>query len=112
MGRPKNAVKVFNWVLRPDCPCGPEYGFFAIAVNGLCGNGMVLECLKAVGKMVGVGFVPDPELRMRVFRGLLREARIKEAQELNEGLGCIGSGGEGAQKVVALLDHMITNWEE
>lgn len=79
---------------------------------------MVLEALKVVRAMVAANVVPCGDLRKRVYRGMLWEARIREAMELNEAVGWLGNGDEndegdaGARKVLALLDHMIANWTE
>lgn len=106
-------MKVFSWMTRPDCPADPDCRFYAVAAAGFCRNGMLLESLKSVRLMVGLGFVPGADLRTRVYRALLRVAMIKEAQELSEAfLRCTGNGDEGTKKVVALLDNMIATWIE
>ena len=55
---------------------------------------------------------PAADLRSRVYRALLREARIGEAKELDAALRCVGDGGDGFGKVIDLLDRMIGNWVE
>lgn len=87
---------------------------YGILVNGLCMLGLVLEALKVLRDMVDVGFVPGNRLRKRVYRSLLREARVREAMELDKVLcGCFEDGnGEAIKKVIGLLDSMIGNWTE
>ncbi|KAH0770839.1 hypothetical protein KY290_014820 [Solanum tuberosum] len=105
-------LKIFHWVLRPDFPCPVDYGLCAILVNGFCKNGMVVEGLKVLRMMVVGNLKFGGEVRMWVYRSLLREARIKEAQELNEALKCVENGDKGNEEVVALLDSIISNWIE
>ncbi|KAH7544876.1 hypothetical protein FEM48_Zijuj01G0032400 [Ziziphus jujuba var. spinosa] len=113
-GKPKEALKLFNWIVRPGSPCVLDGKVCGILVNGFCRNRMVLEALKVVRAMVAANVFPGGDLKERIYRGLLWEARIREAMELYESLGCLGDGegGEGARKVLALLDHMIANWKE
>ena len=75
---------------------------------------MVFEALRVLREMVGVNLVPGRDLGKWVYRGLLREARIREAMELNEALGLVWdvSGDEAMKKVLGLLDHLIGNWTE
>ncbi|GMY35070.1 pentatricopeptide repeat-containing protein At3g22470, mitochondrial-like [Fagus crenata] len=102
--KPKEAFKVFNWMVRPGSPCVLDVKVCGILVNGFCRIGMVLEALKVLRQMFGKW----------VYRGLLREARIKEAMELNEALGLVWDvgGDEAMKKVLGLLDCMIGNWIE
>ncbi|XP_059285221.1 uncharacterized protein LOC132038586 [Lycium ferocissimum] len=108
----KKALKIFHWVSRPDFPCVVDYGFCAVLVNGFCKNDMVVEGLKVLRVMVFGNLKVGGEVRMLVYRSLLREARIKEAQELNEALKCVVNGDKGNEEVVALLDSIISNWIE
>jgi pentatricopeptide repeat protein len=105
---------VFNWMVRPGSPCVLDVKVCGILVNGFCRIGMVLEALKVLREMVGVNLVPEREFAKWVYRGLLREARIKEAMELNEALGLVWDvgGDEAMKKVLGLLDCMIGNWIE
>ncbi|XP_049385489.1 uncharacterized protein LOC125849447 [Solanum stenotomum] len=105
-------LKIFHWVSRPDFPCPVDYGLCAILVNGFCKNDMVVEGLKVLRMMVVGDLKVGGEVRMWVYRSLLREARIKEAQELNEALKCVENGEKGNEEVVALLDNIISNWIE
>ncbi|KAK6911337.1 Pentatricopeptide repeat [Dillenia turbinata] len=107
--KPKHANKVFDFWSKWGSPNSVVFGAM---VNGFCRLGLGLEALKVLRVMLNAGLVPGRDLRSRVYRILLREARIKEAKELNEGLGCVGGGDEGTKKVLALLDHVIENWTE
>ncbi|XP_038689070.1 pentatricopeptide repeat-containing protein At1g06580-like [Tripterygium wilfordii] len=113
-GRPMEALKVYNWMIRSGFPCKVEPVVFGVLVNGFCEKELLLEALKVLKDMTELGFAPNPKLRERVFRSLLREARIREAQQLNEGLrDCVeDGGGEGLKKVIVLLDQIIANWTE
>ncbi|KAF5472213.1 hypothetical protein F2P56_008950 [Juglans regia] len=110
--KPKEALKVFNWMVRPGSPCVLDEKVCGILVIGFCKNGMILEALKVLRAMVGVNLVP--ETGNWVYRGLLREARIEEALKLNEALGSIMDiGGDVAVKNVGkVLDHMISKWTD
>jgi pentatricopeptide repeat protein len=106
--KPKEALKVFNWMVRPGSPCMLDEKVCGILVYGFCKQGIVLEALKFLRAMVGVNLVPGRDLGTWVYRGLLREARIKEALELNEALGLVKDVGDAVvKKVLGLLDHMI-----
>lgn len=115
-GQPKKAVKIFQWVARPDFPGGAaaDMHLYALLVDGFCKNGMILESLRVLRVMAGENLVIEDEIRVCVYRGLLREARVREALELNAALGSctLGSDGgtSGSEKVMQLLDHMIANW--
>ncbi|PRQ30145.1 putative pentatricopeptide [Rosa chinensis] len=115
--RPREALKLFNWMVRPGSPVVLDERVCGVLVGGFCRNGMVLEALNVLRAMLGASIVPGCNLRKWVYRGLLREARIREALELNEALDCVGDSekgcvSEGFRKVLALLDHMIDKWTE
>ncbi|XP_059440109.1 pentatricopeptide repeat-containing protein At4g11690-like [Corylus avellana] len=112
--KPKEALKVFNWMVRPGSPCVLDEKVCGILVYGFCKQGMVLEALKVLRAMLGVNLVPGRDLGTWVYRGLLREARIKEALELNEALGLVKDvgGDEAVKKALGLLDHMIALWTD
>jgi hypothetical protein len=61
-----------------------------------------------------VNLVPGRELGTWVYRCLLREARIKEAMELNQALGLVKDvgGDEAVKKVLVLLNDMISIWTD
>ncbi|KAF4391409.1 hypothetical protein F8388_008020 [Cannabis sativa] len=105
-GKPKEALKVFNWMVRSGSPFKLEEKFCGILVDGFCRSGMVLEALKVLSAMVAADICPHGELRKVVYRGLLREARIRGAMELNKALYC---DCEGMKKALDLLDTMIEN---
>ncbi|KAJ6307813.1 hypothetical protein OIU76_017579 [Salix suchowensis] len=112
--RPKEALKVYNWMLRPGSPCKVEKIVYCVLVNGLCETGWVLEGMKVLKDMVSVGFLPVGRLKERVYRSLLREARVREAVELDKALcDCFEDvSGDGGKKVIDLLDSLIRNWSE
>ncbi|EEF34227.1 conserved hypothetical protein [Ricinus communis] len=111
--RPKEAFKVYQWMLRPGSPCRVEKIVFLALVNGFCEFGLVLEGLRILRDMVDVGFVPGVRLRRRVYRSLLMEARVREAVELDKAL-CFYANGDvdGVSKLRKLLDPVIRNWTE
>ncbi|GMH27713.1 hypothetical protein Nepgr_029556 [Nepenthes gracilis] len=110
--KPKEALKVFNWMLRPDSPSPPNPAVYGVLICGFCGNSMLFEGLKVLRQMISSNCALEMEVRMAVYRGLLREARIREAKELNEKLECIGDGvSDGAEKVLKLIDEIISKWE-
>lgn len=78
---------------------------------------MVLEGLRVLREMLvrERDCVPGMEVRVRAYRALLREARIKEAVELNKALlDCVGGadGSHGVENVLEILDRIISEWEE
>ncbi|KAF4350411.1 hypothetical protein F8388_004659 [Cannabis sativa] len=77
-GKPKEAIKVFNWMVRSGSPFKLVEKFCGILVDGFCRSGMVLKALKVLRAMVAADICPHGELRKVVYRGLLREARIRE----------------------------------
>lgn len=105
---------MYNWMLRPGSPCKVEKIVYCVLVNGLCETGWVLEGLKVLKDMVSVGFLPVGRLKERVYRSLLREARVREAVELDKALcDCFEDvSGDGGKKVFDLLDSLIRNWSE
>ncbi|KAJ4976876.1 hypothetical protein NE237_001982 [Protea cynaroides] len=88
----KEAMKIFSWMSRPDSPCNPDAMVYRIVIGGFCRNGKTLEALKVMRAMLGANTIPDTDLRTWVYRSLLREARIGEAQEWNQTLVSIGNG--------------------
>ena len=108
----KEALKVFNWMVRPDSPCVPNEKIYGILISGFCRNGFVFEALKVLRSMVGANMVPSCYLKEWVYRALLRKARIKEAMELNDALGYASADEEGLKRTSGLLDHMIANWTD
>ncbi|KAM1029988.1 hypothetical protein ACFX13_034621 [Malus domestica] len=98
--------------LRPSQPCPLPHTLRKTDPERHSRKGMVREGLKFQRAMLGANIMPGGGVRKWAYRGLLREARIKEAVELNEALGWVGLGAnddesEGVKKVLALLDHMI-----
>ncbi|XP_050234875.1 uncharacterized protein LOC126683089 [Mercurialis annua] len=111
--RVKEAFKVYQWMTRPGSPCKVEKIVFLGLVDGFCELGLVVDGLRVLRDMVGVGFVPGDGLRRRVFRKMLMEARVKEGLELDKALCfCANGGVDGIVKVRDLLDNIIGNWTE
>lgn len=112
----KKALKIFHWVSRPDFPGGlvRDSEFYSVLVHGFCNNDILLEGLRVLRVMVSENLVVGDDVRMFIYRGLLREARIRDAMELNETLCCVYASGAGdsetVKKVVDLLDCLIDNW--
>ncbi|XP_060965434.1 uncharacterized protein LOC133034374 [Cannabis sativa] len=77
-GKLKEAIKVFNWMVRSGSPFKLVEKFCGILVDGFCMSGMVLKALKVLRAMVAADICLHGELRKVVYRGLLREARIRE----------------------------------
>ncbi|GFP89437.1 pentatricopeptide repeat-containing protein at1g12775 mitochondrial [Phtheirospermum japonicum] len=115
-GHPKRAVNIFQWVSRPDFPGGlmDDLELYAVLIDGFCRNGMILDGLRVLRVMASGNLVIGSEIRLWVYRGLLREARVNEALELNAAFDCGTLGSNGgtlcSKEVVDLLDRMITNW--
>ncbi|CAN0911790.1 hypothetical protein LINGRAPRIM_LOCUS1005 [Linum grandiflorum] len=109
--RPKEALKVYHWMLRPGSLCKVEKNVYGVLFYGFCKLGLAFDSLKILKDMVGVGLLPGDGLRKMVQRNLLWEARVCEAVELDAALsGCVG--GEGFEKVVSLLDSLVGNWRD
>ncbi|KAL0429664.1 UNVERIFIED_CONTAM: hypothetical protein Sradi_0592400 [Sesamum radiatum] len=115
-GHPEKAVKMFQWVSRPDFPGGVanDSDFYAVLIDGFCKSGMILDALRVLRLMVSENLVVGNDVGMWVYRGLLREARVREALELNATFDCCAVGSDGgafgSKEVVDLLDRMIASW--
>lgn len=113
-GQPERALKIVQWVSRGDFPRGCiDVAFYDVSVNGFWRYGMMLEALRVLRLMI---INEDSEIgdgvRVCIYRGLLREARVKEALELNKRLEEYDRSDERKQKLVESLDHMIATWIE
>ncbi|KAF4404784.1 hypothetical protein G4B88_006170 [Cannabis sativa] len=62
-GQPKEAIKVFNWMVRSGSPFKLVEKFCGILVDGFCRSGMVLKALKVLRAMVAADICPHGELR-------------------------------------------------
>lgn len=71
-----------------------------------------MEALRAVKEMVGDGFSPGADLTEALYRGMLREARIDEARELDAALKSIAEEGSGFGGAVEVLNRLLREWEE
>lgn len=80
-------------------------------MEGFCRLGRMLDALIAVKEMVSDRITPASETRVTIYRGLLQQARVDEAQELDPALMVIEQSGEGFGDVLKLLDRIIKNWE-
>lgn len=105
---------MYHWMLRPGSPCKVEKLVYELLVNGFCEFGLILEALRVLRDMVGVGFVPGDRLRKRVYRSLLREARVWDAIRLDEAsCSCFGdANSDGVKQLTEMLDSMIGSWTE
>lgn len=113
--RPKDALKVFDWMLRPKSPSPPGPDVCRRVVQGLCRQGRTLEALRVLTQVVGDGGseVVGSDVRTCVSRSLLNEARVREAQVLDRVFAGIGEGVDGAcERAVEVLDQMIKNWQD
>ncbi|MED6160833.1 hypothetical protein PIB30_054980 [Stylosanthes scabra] len=119
----KPALAVFRWLRRPDSPSPPTRQVYEVVIEGLCRNGFVFEGLSAARDMVLAGeFVAAccGGLREWLYRGMLKEARVEDAVELNDAIlgfeKCAGSGSddeeEAKEKVLAVLERVIAHWNE
>lgn len=108
-GQPKWALKIFQWVSKSDFAGGViDVGFYALLIKGFCKYNMVLEALMVLRAVViHENLVVEDEIRVCVYRGLLREARIRDAQDLKKALEI-----EDNMKLMEVLGHMISNWVE
>ncbi|KAJ0975939.1 hypothetical protein J5N97_017904 [Dioscorea zingiberensis] len=110
--RLKESIKVFSWLCRDDSPCRPDRDVYSIAIAGFCRHGRAQEGLRAMREMVRDGVVPGMEMKEAVWRGLLQDARVEEAQELNAALERVGDEGDGLDAVAVTLDRIIKEWQE
>ncbi|CAI0546308.1 unnamed protein product [Linum tenue] len=113
--RPKEALKVYHWMLRPGSACKVGKDVYGVLVYGFCNLGLVLDSLKVLRDMVDEGLLPGNGLRRIVKRSLLWEARVCEAVELDTALSACyteGAAGEFYTKLLNLLDSLIGNWRE
>lgn len=92
---------------------------YDVVIEGFCRNGFAFEGLVAMRDMVvgGGKLVPCCGSREWVYQGLLREARVEEAVELNHVLLGFerGSGGgdeEVRERVLTVLGRVIAGWNE
>lgn len=90
---------------------------YSILLNGgfshlrvcVCGrNEMVFESLKVLRAVMMAGSYEDfrcSDTGKLVYRALLREARVREAEDLREALE-----GNEAKNVLLLIDRIIEDW--
>ncbi|XP_020103439.1 uncharacterized protein LOC109720614 [Ananas comosus] len=110
--RPRDAAKVFFWLCRADSPRRPDREVYEIAIGGFCRLGRMLDALRALREMALDSVPIGGGLREEVYRGLLQEARIDEARELDAALKGLEGGGGEFDRVAELLDRFVRDWEE
>lgn len=81
-------------------------------MEGFCRLGRMLDALIVVKEMVSDRISLASETRVTIYRGLLQQARVDEARELDPALIVIEQSGEGSGDALKLLDRIIKNWEE
>lgn len=72
----------------------------------------MLDALRALREMALDSVPIGGGLREEVYRGLLQEARIDEARELDAALKGLEGGGGEFDRVAELLDRFVRDWEE
>ncbi|CAI9782637.1 unnamed protein product [Fraxinus pennsylvanica] len=74
-----------------------DFEFYSVMVDGFCNKDILLEGLRVLRVMVSENLVVEvgDNIRVFIYRGLLREARIRDAMELNETLCCVYASGGG-----------------
>jgi pentatricopeptide repeat protein len=85
-----------------------------MAIRGFCKLERMLEVLRVLREMAMDEVVVGEDMRKLVYRGLLQEARIDEARELDLVLGRLEENCSGNEFVKAreMLDRLISEWED
>lgn len=79
-------------------------------IRGIAGGGgRAEEVMRVFGKMVGDRAAVAAAVKERVVGCLLREARVREAEELEQALVRAGNDGEGGSWVMVreLVERML-----
>lgn len=71
----------------------------------------MFEALQALKEMMADRVAPASEMRIAVYQGLLHEARIDEARQLDATLQVVEES-EGFDGAMELLDRIIREWVE
>ncbi|KAL6201734.1 hypothetical protein ACLB2K_025446 [Fragaria x ananassa] len=79
--RPREALRVFNWMVRPGSPVVLDERVCVVLVSGFCRNGMVLEALNVLRAMLGANIVPGCGLRKWVYRAGHSRAASRDASK-------------------------------
>lgn len=85
-----------------------------MAIGGFCKLERMLEVLRVVGEMARDDVIVGEDMRELVYRGLLQEARIDEAKELDLVLRSLeeNCSGDGFEKAREMLNRLIGEWED
>ncbi|KAJ3698514.1 hypothetical protein LUZ61_002219 [Rhynchospora tenuis] len=110
----KDSSKVFFWLCRPDSAHRPDENLYHLAVRGFCKLERMLEVLRVMREMASDEVVVGEEVRGLVYTGLLQEARVDEAKELDLVFRSLEEdrSGDGFEKASKLLDRLISEWED
>ncbi|ERN14920.1 uncharacterized protein LOC18443199 [Amborella trichopoda] len=112
----KEGMKLFGRLCGEDSKWAPDYSLCEEVIKGCYRWPMGFEALRVVRFMVGNSAIPGPDSWGLVLRCLLREARVREAQELNEAfVGCVHKEGgtlvNGLEKLAKVIDRVLNDWE-
>ncbi|KAG0485425.1 hypothetical protein HPP92_009504 [Vanilla planifolia] len=110
--RLREAAKVFAWLCQGDSPCRPDMEIYGAAIQGFCERGRPFEAMRVAREMATDGMIPPEELRVLLCQGLLREARVEEALDLDSAIRRAVDGDDGIHGLTQLLDRMIRDWQE
>ncbi|KAJ4792125.1 hypothetical protein LUZ62_043371 [Rhynchospora pubera] len=110
----KDSSKIFFWLCRSDSAHRPDENVYHLALRGFCKLDRMLEVLRVLREMASDEVVVGEEMRELVYRGLLQDARIEGARELDLVLRCLDENrsGDGFEKAWKLLDRLISEWED
>lgn len=85
-----------------------------MAIRGFCKLERMLEVLRVLREMARDNVIVGEDMRELVYRGLLQEARIDEARELDLVLRSLeeNCSGDEFEKALGMLDRLICEWED
>lgn len=74
----------------------------------------MLEVLRVLREMARDDIIVGEDMRELVYKGLLQDARIDEARELDSVLRSLeeNCSGDGFEKALEMLDQLICEWED
>ncbi|XP_078175834.1 uncharacterized protein LOC144569382 [Carex rostrata] len=110
----KDSSKIFFWLCRPDSAHRPDKHLYHMAIRGFCKLERMLEVLRVLREMARDNVIVGEDMRELVYRGLLQEARIDEARELDLVLRSLeeNCSGDEFEKALGMLDRLICEWED